>query len=236
MTTYWQVGPVYLFRSKEEAERYCSVQPAHCTPLAPVQVAIDAEMEGCSKNSIGGWSVWSDGVLRSLVVCVPVEHTTTSIVTGEEVRYTSAELVPPPTNLLSDDARKFISGVRDSDSRNPPWLPLVRSVTVTKVVRSVTDKPGGFQGLELRHLTLGLRDGTTKQVVEASEGYSEGYLQEFFSSEKEALRVWSRLWWHDLACLECGAEYDKEGYVEPGQMGCDRCNSEASDWKRHLKS
>jgi DNA-directed RNA polymerase subunit RPC12/RpoP len=119
------------------------------------------------------------------------------------------------------------------DTRKEDWLPFVRAaLTFWSEVESEgfdSDAPaqafaGTGQRLEyqadFRRLTG--RDWTPADAISASEVLA------FAKVDRPAATP-------QYECLECGATFDSPEYIEPGGMGCDRCNSEMRrPWRRHL--
>jgi hypothetical protein len=140
--------------------------------------------------------------------------------------------VPIQTGI-TDAAVRVICTARVADSPFPEWLLRLRDATITE--GQSTAKAGGYQGPRIDRVVCTLDDGSRTMWWVRSEGYSGGYLYEFYPSQHQAVHAHERDNWIARECLECGAVYDESGHVEPGEMGCDRCNGDDSHaWQKHL--
>lgn len=245
---FFQYGAFSIFSTREEAERLATDRWEQAQRAAEIYndkelcrlplpeflsqvvtpVEIDADLL-YSHKAIGAWSVWSDGQIRPLglkEVYRPINKE------GQPENFLMSRSVPVAGSPVTKEAASFIDTVRGSDSESPAWLGRVRHVVSLREGKSES-KSGGYAGPALSRLRITLDDGTTIDKTVLSEGYPEGYVFEIFDTDQAALRSRSRRNWIGTECFECGAVYDQPGFVEPGEMGCDRCNSAETNWQAH---
>jgi hypothetical protein len=212
-----------IYRTREEAAEMAATWKD--TP-AVHEIAIEAEPIYVHPRFGAMWSVWSDGQIRRLRIVRNTRREDGGLGMFPEE-------VPIRGGGISDAAIKVIGSSVGSDSEKPEWLGRLRDVAVQEGGSQA--KPGGYQGARIDRLDCTLDDGTRETWWVRSEGYFEGYLYEFHRSRDQALHAHERDHWIARECLECGALYDQGGFVEPGEMGCDRCNGEtATGWQNHL--
>jgi hypothetical protein len=156
-----------------------------------------------------------------------------AIAIGE--RYMGLEGQPMPAQKLGE-GRHLINLLQDSDSGETeiPILELAKVATYTErkdlEFNAIGHAP--YAGRSIDRLELAMVDGSTRVAYVHSVGYSEGYQYDIFASRKAALgdaydqeRQRAKQDWTATECWECGATYTEPGHVEPGQMGCEKCNA-----------
>jgi hypothetical protein len=220
----------FLWRTREEAETIWRERKGEVpAPITEVEIPGEPVYNG---GDIPVLSIWSDGtILRGTAIMEPYQAVRED---GTPYAFLSERPVPIREGI-TDAAVGLIATVLGSDSPVPDWLGKVRDVAVERTTEGPA-KAGGYQGPKVERLKITLSDGSILYRSMLTEGYSEGYLCKFHRSDAEAWASIARRDWYDTECLECGAEYDRSGYVEPGAMGCDRCNSNTeTDWQRHLR-
>jgi hypothetical protein len=227
----WTDACLRLWRTRTEIDAYVAdPDPVYGWQVAELEAP--AELIYSGRHSVGGFSIWSDGVIRRLTYVVEnYRHTLSAWGEDRPARdVTSDRPVTVNNGGLTDAAVALIRTALGSDSRKPDWLWRVRDVVYTSEGHSQA-KTGGYAGRKVDQVRITLDDGSTLDQWIESEGYFEGYSFEF-SGRRPTVE---RRGWFDRECLECGAVFDQAGYVEPGAMGCDRCNGElATDWNQHL--
>lgn len=129
---------------------------------------------------------------------------------------------------ILDGGVDFLKRYSGSDSKSEP-MPFLTQIKDAKFISGspTESQPGGYAGPGIETWEITKFDGETCIVWVYSVGYSEGYLFEIFLTKNELnkyLKELGKRHWTALECFECGARYDSPGYVEPGQMGCVRCN------------
>ncbi|WP_099534516.1 hypothetical protein [Limnothrix sp. PR1529] len=149
----------------------------------------------------------------------------------EELEISRAMIDAPK---LSDTASRLINDYLGADGGELigvtlEQIALIDSCSSEKILTSNSHPYSGDQ-IDKHHCQL--KNGETLTLFVKSCGYFEGYSWQAFTSKSEAfkelraeLRARAKADWTALECWECGATYTEPGHVEPGQMGCDRCNS-----------
>lgn len=122
----------------------------------------------------------------------------------------------------------FLKQYCGSDSKSEPvlWLTEMKDAKLVTEARRES-MSGGYMGPGVDIWEITKFDGTESLIWVYSVGYSEGYLWEMFETKaalNKYLKDLGKRHWISLECLECGAKYSEPGYVEPGSMGCVRCN------------
>ncbi len=159
-----------------------------------------------------GWTLWSDGKFTFKVYSVPEKRSS-----------------------LSKDAASIISAIKGADCGSVylegGYSLIARIATINKEEKLIYagTKPGGYAGQSITRFFVTLDDGTLLTFYVRSVGYSEGYQYDVYATFKAARDEFDQVqkWaagWREHECLECGAVFSESGHVEPGQMGCDRCN------------
>lgn len=143
--------------------------------------------------------------------------------------------LPTNTFRFSQAAANLILLIQGSDSgamngfQIEDLKPITDLLHQTTIAKSMA-KNGVYATDEVERWTFATQQGTLT-LYSYSVGYSEGYIFDVFSSEKQAkqafkdyLRQREKADWIGTECLECGATFDEPGHVEPGLMSCDRCD------------
>lgn len=135
---------------------------------------------------------------------------------------------------LSKDCFKLIDLVRGADRGkiNFPIAKIANIQTLVSTKELLTSGDNGvYQGKTIEEWIYSTSTGVNITLYSWSVGYFEGYIFDLFDDKKQCFRSLeqfnkntARRDWTATECLECGATYDEPGCVEPGQMGCDRCN------------
>jgi hypothetical protein len=231
---HWFPGKLnYYVVPRERAERYlehpmlenCSlrvVTPVECEILGALDDRPTCEFPSHYRILIQGdfpdredKFVVADGVLLAR--------------SGSELYYKNLDIEP------MGDGKHLINALRGSDSGETE-IPLdvlakVRSYTeaLDTEVQIIGHAPYALPAI--KRLVLTMQDGSTLVAYSYSVGYFEGYQFNLFASKKSAykdlreqLQFRAKAGWTALECWECGAVYSEPGSVEPGQMGCVRCN------------
>ncbi|HBI44466.1 MAG TPA: hypothetical protein DDY78_16680 [Planctomycetales bacterium] len=245
MATFFRFGAFELYRSRDEIEALIQHKARGLLPGETIEtveietVEIDAELIWNAQT----WSVWTDGKVRKVSLCVTGWFNwTLRPGNGFDLVPLGTAPVPPPPwsdyseprftavrdkghDTLDRDAAKFIAASLGSDSDRPAWLGRVRGARKARVVHS-GDSHGSYARKRIVQYELTLSDGTTPTVYVLTQGYFEGYVFEIYDTLAAARREWSPVDPNGpLECWECGAVYDEPGHVEAGCMGCVRCNS-----------
>jgi hypothetical protein len=147
---------------------------------------------------------------------------------GEDISY-EGDSIPP-----LGEGREIINELLGSDSGDTeiPILDLAKVKTYSQETDATFPELGHspYAQRTIERLVLTMIDGSQQVAYSHSVGYMEGYQYDLFASKKTAykdafdtIKARAKQDWTELECWECGAVYREPGHVEPGQMGCDRC-------------
>ncbi len=200
MPTFYRLGSFDLYRDRADAENMVTFG-GYRGPVEPLD--IDAAIVFNETRSIGGWSIWSDDLIRPLALVQLGCHDGFETVGGVLRMRTVATFVPDrllpgqhlyPRRVALDGhgvtprAVSFIGSVLGADgsnARNAPWLTRVRDAEMGHPVSE-----GAGRGVYARHTltdwTLTFADGTRRTVWVDSVGYMEGYMFDVYGSRDEA--------------------------------------------------
>ena len=142
----------------------------------------------------------------------------------------------PETYPLLGEGRHIINAILGADGGTTeiPIEELAKVSTYTEAKETEFTEIGHspYAQRSIDRLNLTMTDSSSRIAYVHSVGYFEGYQYDLFASKKAAygdayatLKARAKQGWINTECWECGAVYEEPGHVEPGQMGCDRCNS-----------
>jgi hypothetical protein len=237
MATYFEYAGG-LFRTREDAERLARSrgsmkwQGAEPEPPGRVEdqlarirpVDIDADLVFNDVESIGGWSLWSDGKFRQQVreTYRPENPGVFGRPAGEPMDWLSDRGVRADGAGITPGAVGFIRAVRGADGSNlraAPWLGQLRDAREGQAA-TVGPPRSPYAPRKVVPWTLTLADGSTRTCWVFTVGYFEGYEFDGFDTKREAMSGFMPA--PDPSgpteCWECGAVFPEPGHVEPGCM------------------
>lgn len=211
-----------------------SSQNPHLEPFKEFPIlSMDVEVLGEIKPDYKEVSLLVKGVIRGREKFFFAERTFCFREDKDDLLAVSRRLFPAP--VIAEGAQRLFLDLKSSDSGDLAGL-TVEDLVAIREVKSRKEilkgkGSGGYSGDAITQIECVAGDGSSLTLFEKSRGYFEGYTMELYNSKSEAwkalysdLRSRAKADWVALECWECGATYAEPGHVEPGQMGCDRCN------------